>query len=168
MENKKKEFNYLLFSFFLVSIFFWFIEILYSLIFRSTFVLPGAWYGPYCPIYGLAFVLMLLVFKKNGNFILNVLKIAVTVTVTEYVLSLISEKAFNRIIWDYSDKFLNLNGRICLEMSLLFTIAGILMMYLLVPVTEKIYNKFGKSAKYINIVLSIIMIIDMLVTMIWR
>lgn len=168
MENKKKNFNYLLFSFFLVSIFFWFIEILYSLIFRSKFVLPGAWYGPYCPIYGLAFVLILLVFKKNGNFILNVLKIALTVTVTEYILSFISDKVFNRIIWDYSDKFLNLNGRVCLEMSLIFTIAGLLMMYLLVPIIEKIYKKLGKSTKYINIILSIIMIIDMLVTMIFR
>ena len=168
MEYIKKDYKFLLFSFFLVSILFWFVEILYSLIFRGVFVLPGAWYGPYCPIYGLAFVLLLLVFKKNGNFILNILKIAFIVTVTEYIISLISDKIFNRIIWDYSDKFLNLNGRICLEMSVLFTIAGLIMMYGLAPVIEKVYKKLGKSTKYINIVLSIVMVIDMLVTLILK
>ena len=166
MKSNKKEFNYLLFSFFLVSILFWFIEIGYSLIFRSKFVLPGAWYGPYCPIYGLAFVLILLVFKKNGNVFLNVLKIAITVTVMEYVISFISEVVWNNIIWDYSDKFLNLNGRICLEMSLTFTIIGILMMYFLEPLIKKLYKKMGKSTNYINIILSIIMIIDMMITLI--
>ena len=166
MKSNKKEFNYLLFSFFLVSILFWFIEIGYSLIFRSKFVLPGAWYGPYCPIYGLAFALILLVFKKNGNVFLNVLKIAITVTVMEYVISFISEVVWNNIIWDYSDKFLNLNGRICLEMSLTFTIIGILMIYFLEPLIKKLYKKMGKSTKYINIILCIIMIIDMIITLI--
>ena len=162
----KKSFNYLLFCFFLVSIIFWFIEICYSLILRNQFVLPGAWYGPYCPIYGLAFVLILLVFKKKGNVILNILKIAITVTVMEYVISFISEKLYNNIIWDYSERFLNLNGRVCLGMSLLFTITGIFMMYVFEPIIEKLYNKLGKSTKYIIIILSIIMIIDMIITLI--
>ena len=166
MKSNKKEFNYLLFSFFLVSILFWFIEIGYSLIFRSKFVLPGAWYGPYCPIYGLAFVLILLVFKKNDNIILNILKIFITVTITEYILSFISDKVFNNIIWDYSDKFLNINGRVCLEMSLLFIIAGLIMMYFLEPLIAKLYKKMGKSTKYVNIILSIIMIIDIIITLI--
>lgn len=161
----KKNFNYILFSFFLTSIIFWFIEIIYSLIFRNRFVLPGVWYGPYCPIYGLTFVLLLFIFKKNGNFILNVIKIALTVSVMEYIISFISEKTFNNIIWNYSDKFLNLNGRICLEMSFAFTIAGVIMMYLFVPITEKIYNKFSGIIKYTNIILSIIMIIDMVITL---
>ena len=166
MKYIKNNYNYLLFSFFLVSIIFWFIEILYSLIFRNSFVLPGAWYGPYCPIYGLTFILLLMVFNKNGNIILNIIKIALTVSIMEYVVSFISEKLFNNIIWDYSDKFLNLNGRICLEMSLIFTIAGLLMMYLFLPLTEKIYKKLGKSVKYINIILSIIMIIDIVITLV--
>ena len=162
----KKDFNYLLFSFFVVSILFWFVEIGYSLVFNHEFVLPGAWYGPYCPIYGLAFILILLVFKKKGNIILNILKIFITVTITEYVLSFISDRVFNNIIWDYSDKFLNINGRVCLEMSITFTIAGILMMYIFEPMIDKLYKKLGKSTKYINIILSIIMIIDMIITLI--
>lgn len=165
MKHIKKDYKFLLFSFFLVSIIFWFVEIIYSLIFRNIFVLPGVWYGPYCPIYGLAFVLIMLVFKKNGNIFFNILKIALTVTITEYVISYISEKTFNNIIWNYSDKFLNLNGRICLEMSLVFTFAGIIMMYLLAPIIEKLYKKLGKSTKYINIVLSILMLIDMIITL---
>ena len=165
MKYIKNNYNYLLFSFFLVSIIFWFIEILYSLIFRNSFILPGAWYGPYCPIYGLTFILLLMVFNKNGNIILNIIKIALTVSIMEYVVSFISEKLFNNIIWDYSDKFLNLNGRICLEMSLIFTIAGLIMMYLFAPITEKIYKKHSNIIKYTNIILSIIMIIDIVITL---
>lgn len=166
MKYIKDNYNYLLFSFFLVSILFWFVEMGYSLIFRNQFVLPGAWYGPYCPIYGLTFVLLLMVFNKNGNIILNIIKIALTVSIMEYVISFISEKVFNNIIWDYSDKFLNLNGRICLEMSLAFTIAGLIMMYLFVPITEKIYKKHSNIIKYTNIILSIIMIIDIVITLV--
>ena len=50
-------------------------------------------------------------------------------------------------------------------MSLVFTFAGIIMMYLLAPIIEKLYKKLGKSTKYINIVLSILMLIDMIITL---
>ena len=162
----KRNYNYLLFSFFSLSIISWFLEIGYSLIVRNKFVLPGSWYGPYCPIYGLTFILLLAVFKKNGNAVLNILKIAITVIVMEYIISFISEEVFGRIIWNYSDKFLNINGRVCLEMSSIFTITGTIMMYSLVPLTIKIYNKLGNSVKYINIVLSIIMVVDIIITLI--
>jgi uncharacterized membrane protein len=35
----------------------------------------------------------------------------------EYVASLVMEKLFNTVAWDYSDKVLNLHGRICLQYS---------------------------------------------------
>ncbi len=166
MNNIKKNYNYLLFSFFLVSILFWFVEMGYSLVVRNKLVFPGAWYGPYCPIHGLAFVLLLIIYKKDGNIFFNILKIAVTVTVVEYLIAFISEEFFNHRIWNYSNKFMNLQGRVCLEMSTLFTITGVIGMLVLEPLVKKIYDKLGRSVKYINIVLSIIMIIDMIVTLV--
>ena len=67
--------------------------------------------------------------------------------------------------------FLNINGRVCLKMSLLFTIAGALGMYVFLPISRKIYKRIYKRIgnniiTYINIVLSIIMITDMIVTIV--
>ncbi len=135
MKYLKKNYNYLIFSFFLISIICWILEIGYSLVIRNKFVLPGAWYGPYCPIYGLTFLLLLAIFKKEDNILINIIKIALTVTIMEYIISFISDTVFHNIIWDYSNKFLNLNGRICLEMSTIFTLLGTIMMYTLLPIT---------------------------------
>ena len=166
MKYIKKNYNYLLFSFFLFSILFWFLEIGYSLIFRDKFVLPGSWYGPYCPIYGLTFVLLFSIFNHKDGILLNIVKIAITVTSMEYIISYTSEKIFNKLIWNYSNKFLNLNGRICLEMSIIFTITGVIMMYIFVPLTKRIYNKFDYNIKYTNIFLSIVFLLDIIITLI--
>ena len=166
MKYTKNNYNYLLFSFFLLSITFWVLEIVFSLIFRNRFILPGAWYGPYCPIYGVTFLLLLAVFRKKDNMFLNILKIAITVTIMEYIISFISDELFNNVIWNYSNKILNINGRVCLEMSTIFTIVGTVIMYTGVPLTEKIYCKLGNSVKYINIVLSIIILVDIIITLV--
>ncbi len=165
MKYIKENFNYLLFSFFLISIFFWFVEIGYSLIIRHKLVFPGAWYGPYCPIYGFTFFIIYLVFRKEDHILINIIRIAITVTVMEYIISFISDTFYHHIIWDYSNKFMNLNGRVCLEMSTIFTITGILSMYTIVPVTKYLYQKLEKNVTYINIILSIFMAIDMIITL---
>lgn len=164
MKFIKRNYNYLIFSFFLMSIICWFLEMGYSLIVRGKFVLPGAWYGPYCPIYGLTFLILLAIFRRKDNIVINILKIAFSVTIMEYVISFISGEIFNNVIWDYSDKFLNLNGRVCLEMSTIFTIMGLIMMYMLEPIVRRLYIKLGNYVKYVNIVLSIVFVIDMLFT----
>ena len=164
MKYLKNNYNYLIFSFFFMSITCWLLEILYSLIARSKFVLPGAWYGPYCPIYGLTFLILLTVFRRKDNIIINALKIIVAATVMEYIISFISGEIFNNVIWDYSNKFLNINGRVCLEMSLIFTILGLVMMYIFEPIVQKIYFRFENYIKYSNIILIIILIVDMTIT----
>lgn len=166
MKFIKRNYNYLIFTFFFVSIMCWFLEIGYSLIVRDKFVLPGVWYGPYCPIYGLCFVVLLLVVKKKDNFILNIVKTFIIATVIEYSISFISDKFFNDIIWDYSNRFLNINGRVCLDMSLMFTVLGLIMIYVIEPITDKIYKNFKDYIKYTNIVFAIGFICDVLYTLI--
>ena len=70
MKTIKRDYNYYLFCFFFTSILCWILEMIYSLLFRNKFVLPGSFYGPYCPIYGSTFVLLLLVFKRKDNILL--------------------------------------------------------------------------------------------------
>ena len=168
MDYLKKNYNYLIFTFFFLSILFWVLEIIYSLIIRNKFVIPGAWYGPWCPIYGTTFLLILAVFRKEDHVLLNFLKIFVTVTISEYIVSFVSEKVFNHIIWNYSNRFLNIHGRVCLGMSLLFAITGTVMMYYFLPIIRKIYDKIEKPIKYINIVLLILFFIDAIFSLVLK
>lgn len=159
----KRYFDYIIFSFFFISISAWFLEIIYSLVVRSKFVLPGCISGPWCPIYGVCFLVLLLLVNNKDNRIKNIIKIFLIVTIIEYISSYISGEIFNNVIWDYSGKFLDINGRVCLEMSLIFTIMGYIMLYYIEPWIRRLYIYIGYKVKMINLILASIFIIDILV-----
>ena len=119
----------------------------------NKLVVPGVMYGPYLPIYGSSYVILLLFTNMKDKLSVNAIKTFIIVSVMEYTSSVISDRVFNHIIWDYSDEFLNINGRICLEMSLIFMVLGLFFMYVLDPRIRKIYDKLKKNIKTINKVL---------------
>jgi uncharacterized membrane protein len=47
-------------------------------------------------------------------------------------------------MWDYSCKFLNIDGRVCLEDSLRFAILGMVGIYLIVPLLDKLLSKLSR------------------------
>lgn len=96
-------------------------------------------YGPFCSIYGLGAVLMILPlqkFKKN-NYTLFAAGFVIG-SIIEYMVSLIGEFIFHIKWWDYSDQILNLNGRICVLYSLFW---GLLAIYLMSDINKKV-DKF--------------------------
>lgn len=96
-------------------------------------------YGPFCSIYGLGAVLMILPlqkFKKN-NYTLFAAGFVIG-SIIEYFVSLIGELIFHIKWWDYSDQILNLNGRICVIYSLFW---GLLAIYLMSDINKKV-DKF--------------------------
>lgn len=96
-------------------------------------------YGPFCSIYGLGAVLMILPlqkFKKN-NYTLFAAGFVIG-SIIEYFVSLIGELIFHIKWWDYSDQILNLNGRICVLYSLFW---GLLAIYLMSDINKKV-DKF--------------------------
>ena len=60
----------------------------------------------------------------------------------EYIASYISGEIFNNVIWDYSEYIFNINGRICLEMSLMFAALGLFIVYFIEPLIYKFYIYF--------------------------
>ncbi len=127
-------------------------------------------YGPFCAIYGLGAVFMILFlqyFKKNNNtlfwggFIVG--------SIIEYLVSLIGELIFNVKWWDYSQIPLNIQGRVCVFFSLFW---GLLAIYLMTYVNPKIdkFIEFLKSKiqikklKIITIILILFMLIDCIFT----
>ena len=93
-------------------------------------------YGPFCSIYGLGAVLMILPlqrFKKN-NYTLFAAGFVIG-SIIEYLVSLIGELIFHIKWWDYSDQILNLNGRICVQFSLFW---GLLAIYLMSYINKRV------------------------------
>lgn len=93
-------------------------------------------YGPFCSIYGLGAVLMILPlqrFKKN-NYTLFAAGFVIG-SIIEYLVSLIGELIFHIKWWDYSDQILNLNGRICVQFSLFW---GLLAIYLMSNINKRV------------------------------
>lgn len=130
----------------------------------------GFLYGPVCPIYGVGAVVMILAlqkFKKNGYtlFFGGIL----VGSIVEYLISLFGELFLNIRWWDYSDRFLNINGRICLLYSLYWGIIGLYLMKSLNPQIDRMINFLRnkiniKVAKISSIVITIILFIDCVVS----
>lgn len=96
--------------------------------------LRGFLRGPWVPIYGFGFVLLVLLgrnFKGSPMklFVGNILVCGLMEYITSYVL----EVLFHARWWDYSEKFLNLHGRIYVGGLLFFGLAGLVAVYFIEP-----------------------------------
>lgn len=96
-------------------------------------------YGPFCSIYGLGAVLMILPLQKykKNNYTLFFAGFFIG-SIIEYMVSLVGELIFHIKWWDYSDQMFNINGRICILFSLFW---GLLAIYLMSDINPRI-DKF--------------------------
>ena len=123
-------------------------------------------YGPFCGIYGLGAVVMIVglqKFKKNnytlfiGGFIIG--------SIIEYVISLVGELMFNIKWWDYSNMPFNINGRICVWYSFFWGLLAIYLMSHVNPKVDKFIEKIPKNIlKNTTIILTIFLFFDFLLT----
>ena len=123
-------------------------------------------YGPFCGIYGLGAVVMILglqKFKKNnytlfvGGFIIG--------SIVEYVISWIGEMIFHIKWWDYSAMPFNINGRICIWFSFFWGLLAIYLMSHIHPKVDKLLDKFSpKVLKRLVIILTIFIFLDFCIT----
>ena len=158
----KEKTGYYLFCFFVVSISAWFLELLYSLVFRGVLVNPGSLTGPWCQIYGVACLICFALGSRKDFIMLNFIKFFFCVSITEYAASYISETFFNRIIWNYNKYILNIRGRICLHMTILFTVMGLIWLYLVEPLLQKFYNSNKKVSDIFSVCCLILFLTDIL------
>ena len=145
----------------------WIIEIITEYIHHKRFVNRGFLIGPYCPIYGVAAVLMILLLNKylDDPIVLFVMAIIIS-SVIEYFASYIMEKLFNARWWDYSNNKFNINGRICLETMIPFGFAGIILMYFINPVIIKILLLIPTTLlNIISVIIFILLLLDMIISL---
>lgn len=150
----------LLFIFFAVCG--WIYEVIWTYFDDGVWTNRGYLVGPWLPIYGFGGMLIYGIFHKqikkpvyigklNVRFLLLFVYICLVATVVELAATYIIELSGNpyTVLWDYSDHFMNFQGRICLDASARFGILGLMIIYGALP----LYNKLlaVKNQKALNI-----------------
>ena len=133
MENAAQ----LLWLFFIYSLMGWVTEVVLKYFQYKRFINRGFLIGPYCPIYGTGAVIVTL----GGNLLASVdrswamsfLIAFVLCGLLEYMTSYILEKHFHARWWDYSQKPMNLHGRVWIGNLILFGLGGMAIIKILNP-----------------------------------
>ena len=117
-------------------------------------------------MYGVGVVAVTLLLKRYIDDIPALFILAVVICGgLEYFTSYMMEKIFKARWWDYSDKKLNINGRICLTNSLAFGIIGIFLMYYVNPYLVQMLVRLSNISVYIiSSVLFVIFVADYVIS----
>lgn len=148
--------------FIIYSVVGWIIEMIDVAILNKKIVNRGFLIGPYCPVYGVGALLMLIFLNKYvyDPFILFCMSFLIC-GILEYLTSYIMEKLFKARWWDYSSNKFNLNGRICLGNLVLFGLGGIILFYIANPFIMKILMSISEPVlNVITLILLFLFIID--------
>lgn len=123
--------------------------------------------GPFCIIYGIGAVVIYLVsvLLKDRCVLLQFAAFAIAGSLVEYIGSLFQELVFGSTSWDYSKRFMNINGRICLQMTLIWGAFGLFFVRFVFPflirILEKTTQPFWRVA---CIAMSVFMAVDIMLS----
>lgn len=157
--------SYLFIIFIICSFIGWLIESTLGIFENKKIINRGFLIGPYCPIYGVGAICLILLLKKyyNDFMVLFIMSILVC-SILEYITSFVLEKIFCARWWDYSHIPFNVNGRICLGYSILFGFGGLLITKIY-PFIENVLTSIPILAIYItSTVIALILIIDLTIS----
>ena len=151
------------------SILGWIMEVFLKYLQFHRFINRGFLIGPYCPIYGYGVLFITIIIegllKLDNNIILSFLCGMILCGAIEYITSWFMEKMFHARWWDYSQKPLNINGRVWIGNLLLFGLAAVLIIYLVNPFYFKLIKNINNTILYtIGIILLIIYISDNIIS----
>ena len=160
---------YLLNCFFIYSILGFIVEGIFTLITSSHFS-SGILYGPWTPIYGIGAILTIIIsnkiFKKMHRSqlietLVTFIILTLVLTFIEWLGGILIENMFNETLWNYKNYKFNIGKYISLEMSLIWGITSIFIIYFVKPIIDKIVIKIPKI---MTITLSALFVIDLILT----
>ena len=144
------------------------IETIYGMITKGVWESRQSFlYGPFCGIYGLGAVVMIICLHKFPRKF-NILFVGgfIVGSIVEYVVSFVGEMLLGVKWWDYSNMPLNINGRICVYFSVFWGFLGIYLIASLNPKVDKIIDwtkskfKTYKALKTFVMTVFILLMID--------
>ena len=122
----------------------WCYEITNDLIVQGGFHPRAMLAGPWCPIYGIGGLLIVVCFKplcarlrEKTSKVVEVIVVAVgiflLVSLVELVASYTCEALMGFMPWDYSTSWGNFQGRVAPEFTMRFVVGGLVFLYFLEP-----------------------------------
>lgn len=172
----KKKLAYLFLAFLAYAVFGWCYEVFLEVfIYKWGFSNRGFLFGPYCPVYGFGALLLLACLTRVKNWkkwyspLLVFLGTVFLTTALELFTSYAMEAVIGHWQWDYTKYAIQFEGRIALNPSLRFGLGGLLFLYVIQPVLEKIAAKLGeRRCLGLAAVLFGMIIVDFAATMVYR
>ncbi|MCI7239331.1 MAG: putative ABC transporter permease [Anaerococcus sp.] len=168
VSNEKIILN-LMILFFVYSILGWIMEVVLKFIKYGRFMNRGFLIGPYCPIYGVGVVLITIV-----NYLLAPVESSYGTTflisfifcgILEYVTSIYFERKYHARWRDYSNKPMNLNGRVWIGNLVAFGLGGTIVTRILNPFFFKYINRVSTNVLVIIVfIMFILFITDIIVS----
>ena len=132
----------LLFLFALGAVGGWIIELFFRRFVGRKWVNPGFLNGPYLPMYGVGCVILYCACLIPLPRWALVLLLGVALTAMEYVTGLIFIKGMKIKLWDYSDRWGNIQGIICPLFSFFWLVIAAVFVYFL-------YSPFSTAAEWV-------------------
>ena len=137
--------------FFAYSFLGWCIEVVLKLIQYRRFINRGFLAGPWLPIYGTGAVLITLadgaLSRFESAFGTTFCLSFVLCGAVEYAVSWLLEKRYHARWWDYSQKPMNLNGRVWIGNLVLFGIGGVVIVHGINPVLLRRLESLTAAAR---------------------
>ena len=126
-------------------------------------------FGPWLPLYGIYGIITLkaskrLLKKPVFVFFLNF----IVFSFLQYIFSFTVELFSGYKLWDFSEFFLNINGRIYLGGSAAFALLGCAFIYYLAPNWTNYFSKLSKKTQTVFcVILNSLFITDVILTLIF-
>lgn len=119
----------------------------------------GVIYGPFAQVYGMGSVTFYLLLPRIQGKTKIFWTSVIIGSVVEYLCSYLQEMWFGTVSWDYTNSFLNLNGRTALLYAVCWGFIGLFFMQVVYPFLKSIRKHYHqKWSKGITIVFAIFMI----------
>jgi uncharacterized membrane protein len=154
--------------FFVYAVIGWLWETIYCSIKDQHLDYRGFLFGPYCPVYGFAVATILLCTQSvQDNLVLLFIVGMIVATLFEYIASLFLEKAFKLKLWDYSDLWGNLQGRVAPVISLFWGAGVVFLVKCVQPTVQKVVNwEEQLTHGWLAVIITVVMGTDTILTMI--
>lgn len=146
------------------------------------FVLEGVWcmmhgkgweshaslvWGPFCIIYGVGMVAVYLMAKllNHRGVAVQFVVFSLAGSVVEYFGSLFQERVLGFTSWDYSSHFMNIEGRVSLQMTLIWGVIGIAFVRLVFPSLNSLFAAMRSRLWTVAcVVISVFMLVNLMVS----
>ncbi len=144
------DFYHIAYSFFFYGCACWFMECVFESIRNKRLIFNrGFNVGPFCTIYGVAYLFVYTVLRPlNGKWILLYIIGTIYATVLEYITAVLLEKIFHQKLWDYAGLPLQFQGRICLPISLAWGLLIILFFAVFQPFVTSVIDQIPRIVGY--------------------